>query len=206
MQLEQYENRAEAILFASGEPLPQKRLAAALEIEEDAAASVLESLAARYEKNDSAIELLRLDDCWQLCSRREYAPDIRSALELKRSIPLSQAALEVLAVIAYNQPVTRGFVEQVRGVDCSGVVATLCDKGLIEEGDRLDLPGRPIAYRTTSVFLRCFGLSSLEELPPVAEETGDDEKTLDDTLENQQSLFAEENEENEDFSETAETL
>ncbi|HPR39926.1 MAG TPA: SMC-Scp complex subunit ScpB [Oscillospiraceae bacterium] len=204
MQLEQYENRAEAILFASGEPLPLKRLATALEIEEDAAASVLDSLAAKYEKNGGAVELLRLDDCWQLCSRKEYAPDIRSALELKRSVPLSQAALEVLAVIAYNQPVTRGFVEQVRGVDCSGVVATLCDKGLIEEGDRLDLPGRPIAYRTTPVFLRCFGLGSLEELPPVAGEA--EERPFDDTLENQQSLFAEENTENEDLSETAETL
>lgn len=204
MQLEQYENRAEAILFASGEPLPQKRLAAALGIEEDAAVSVLDSLAARYEKNGSAVELLRLDDCWQFCSRREYAPDIRGALELKRSVPLSQAALEVLAVIAYNQPVTRAFVEQVRGVDCSGVVATLCDKGLIEEGDRLDLPGRPIAYRTTPVFLRCFGFGSLEELPPVAGETGDGEKPADDTLEDQQSLFAEENGENEKYPEPAE--
>lgn len=204
MQLEQYETRAEAILFASGEPLPQKRLAAALGIEEDAAVSVLDSLAAKYEKTGSAVELLRLDDCWQLCSRREYAPDIRGALELKRSVPLSQAALEVLAVIAYNQPVTRAFVEQVRGVDCSGVVATLCDKGLIEEGDRLDLPGRPIAYRTTPVFLRCFGLGSLEELPPVAGESGDGEKSADDMLEDQQSLFAEEDGENETFPAAAE--
>lgn len=204
MRLEQYENRAEAILFASGEPLPQRRLAAALAIEEDAAVSVLESLAAKYEKNGGAVELLRMEDCWQLCSRREYAPDIRGALELKRSVPLSQAALEVLAVVAYNQPVTRAFVEQVRGVDCSGVVATLCDKGLIEEGDRLELPGRPIAYRTTPVFLRSFGLGSLEDLPPVGGGSGEEEKPADGALENQQSLFTDEHPGNEDFSEAAE--
>ncbi|HNW04703.1 MAG TPA: SMC-Scp complex subunit ScpB [Oscillospiraceae bacterium] len=204
MLLEQYENRAEAILFASGEPLPQRRVAAALEIEEDAVISVLESLAAKYEKNGGAVELLRMEDCWQFCSRREYAPDIRGALELKRSVPLSQAALEVLAVVAYNQPVTRAFVEQVRGVDCSGVVATLCDKGLIEEGDRLELPGRPIAYRTTPVFLRCFGLCSLEDLPPVGGGSGNEEKPADHAPEEQQSLFMDEHQGNEDFSEATE--
>lgn len=113
------------------------------------------------------LEVRRLEDSYQLCTRAEYAPVIRQALELRRNAPLSAAALEVLAIIAYNQPVTRGFVEQVRGVDSSSVVSSLVDKGLVEEAGRMDLPGRPIAYRTTAAFLRCFGLESLEGLPQV---------------------------------------
>ena len=91
-------------------------------------------------------------------------------MDLRRNTPLSQAALEVLAVIAYNQPVTKAFVEQVRGVDCSGVIGSLCAKDLIEEKGRLELPGRPLLYGTTENFLRCFNITDLEELPPLPEE------------------------------------
>ena len=189
MQLEQYEKMAEAILFAGGEPVEQKTIAMAMELDEEAAAAVLESLSAKYEKFESSIELLHLGSQWQLCTRKEYEPYIRSAFEIKRNTPLSQAALEVLAIIAYNQPVTRAFAEQVRGVDCSGVIATLQEKKLIEEAGRLDLPGRPIAYKTTSVFLRSFGLSSLEDLPPVADEAEEEKALLEKENEDQQSLF-----------------
>ena len=191
MQLEQYEKIAEAILFAGGEPVEQKVIAAAMELDEEAAAAVLESLRTKYEKFESSVQVLRLEKQWQLCTRKEYEPYIRSAFEIKRNAPLSQAAMEVLAVVAYNQPVTRAFAEQVRGVDCSGVMSTLAEKGLIEEAGRLDLPGKPIAYRTTPLFLRSFGLSSLDDLPPIIDEAEPAEKEEKAELEDQQSLFDE---------------
>lgn len=160
---------AEAILFAVGEPLEIERIAAALEIENEICEQVLYNLGAELDEQNSGIALLKLGDKFQLASRSEYAEVIRNALEMRKNTPLSQAAFEVLAVIAYNQPVTKSFVEQVRGVDCSGVIATLCQKNLIEEKGRLDLPGRPLIYGTTADFLRCFSLSSLEELPPLPE-------------------------------------
>lgn len=160
---------AEAILFAAGEPLEIERIATALEIENEICEQVLYNLGAELDEQNSGIALLKLGDKYQLASRSEYAEVIRKALEMRKNTPLSQAAFEVLAVIAYNQPVTKSFVEQVRGVDCSGVIATLCQKNLIEEKGRLDLPGRPLIYGTTADFLRCFSLSSLEELPPLPE-------------------------------------
>ena len=108
-----------------------------------------------------------------MCSAPQFADQVRSALELHRNTPLSQAAMEVLAVVAYNQPVTKAFVDQVRGVDCGGVMATLSAKGLIEERGRLELPGRPLLYGTTENFLRCLHISSLDELPPLPDEPQD---------------------------------
>ena len=105
-------------------------------------------------------------------TQEELASYVKAALDSHRQTPLSQAALECLAVIAYNQPVTKGFVEQIRGIDSSGVVNTLVEKGLIEEAGRLELPGRPIAYRTTDTFLRCFGLKSIDDLPPLPVQEG----------------------------------
>lgn len=189
MQLEQYEKMAEAILFAGGEPVEQRTVAAAMELDEEAAVAVLESIKTKYEKTNNSIEVLRLGTQWQLCTKKEYEPYIRNAFEIKRNAPLSQAAMEVLAVVAYNQPVTRAFAEQVRGVDCSGVMSTLAEKGLIEEAGRLDLPGKPIAYKTTPLFLRSFGLSSLEDLPPIADEAEMVEKEENTELKDQQSLF-----------------
>ena len=110
-----------------------------------------------------------------MVSKKEFAPQIRTVMDLRRNTPLSQAALEVLAVVAYNQPVTKAFVEQVRGVDCSGVIGSLTTKGLVEEKGRLELPGRPLLYGTTENFLRCFNISSLDELPPLPENDEDKE-------------------------------
>lgn len=157
----------EAVLFASGEPVEADKFCRIFDIDEETVASVMDMLSDRYEKQGSAIKLIRLDFSYQLCTRSEYAEYIRAALDLRRRTPLSQASLEVLAVIAYNQPVTKAYVEQVRGVDCSGVVSTLVEKGLLEEKGRLELPGRPLLYGTTDNFLRCFGLSSLDDLPEV---------------------------------------
>lgn len=164
---------AEAILFASGEPLELNRISQALDIEDEQTEQVLLNLEARLDERNSGICLLNLDGKYQLSTRSIYGDYIRKVLEVKRNSPLSQAAFEVLAVIAYNQPVTKAFIEHVRGVDCSGVISTLCQKKLIEEKGRLEVVGRPLVYGTTDDFLRCFSLASLEDLPelPKNEET-----------------------------------
>ena len=180
MTNEQIRAACEAILFASGEPLECARIAEALELDMDTVAGALWELARSLDERGSGICLLRLGSKYQLCSRVEYAQQVRSVLDIKKNAPLSTAAFEVLAVVAYNQPVTKAYVEQIRGVDCSGVISTLCQKGLLEEKGRLDLPGRPLLYGTTPDFLRCFCLSSLSELPelperPEVEDLQDDE-------------------------------
>ncbi|MBR2868164.1 MAG: SMC-Scp complex subunit ScpB [Clostridia bacterium] len=180
MTNEQIRAACEAILFASGEPLECARIAEALELDMDTVSGALWELARILDERQSGICLLRLGSKYQLCSRVEYAQQVRSVLDIKKNAPLSPAAFEVLAVVAYNQPVTKAYVEQIRGVDCSGVISTLCQKGLLEEKGRLDLPGRPLLYGTTPDFLRCFCISSLSELPelperPEVEDMHDDE-------------------------------
>lgn len=167
MTSEKIKNAAEAIIFAAGTPIELSRIAKALEITEKQAEKEINALIEEYEKAEKGITIIRLDKSYQMVSNKEYAPYIRTVMDLRRNTPLSQAALEVLAVVAYNQPVTKAFVEQVRGVDCSGVIGSLCTKDLIEEKGRLELPGRPLLYGTTQNFLRCFGISSLENLPPL---------------------------------------
>ena len=159
----------EAMLFASGEPLEIIRIAEVLGCDAEQVDNIVLNLATKLDESGSGLCVLKLGDKAQMCSRQEFAPLIREILDLKRNTPLSGAAFEVLAVIAYNQPVTKSFVEQVRGVDCSGVISTLCQRGLIEEKGRLELPGRPLIYGTTSEFLRCFCVSDLSELPPLPE-------------------------------------
>jgi segregation and condensation protein B len=167
VQLSETQNKLFAIFFAAGEPLEASRAAEALDLTEGEVHTYAAGISAWLEEAEFPLELRRLEDAYQLCTRPVYAGEIRRALELRRNTPLSAAALEVLAIIAYNQPVTRGFVEQVRGVDSSSVVTSLVEKGLVEEAGRLELPGRPISYRTTAAFLRCFGLESLDGLPDV---------------------------------------
>lgn len=173
MRLNKIEKIAEAVLFASGEPVSAARLAQVLECDIPVAYGVLDRLREHYDEQAGAVEIMQLGDSCQMVTRAQYAPYIRAALEIRRSQPLSQAALEVLAIIAYNQPVTKSFVEQVRGVDSGSVVNTLVEKALVEEHGRLELPGRPVAYVTTSNFLRCFGLKSLEQLPTLPDENAE---------------------------------
>ena len=163
----------EAILFSAGEPLEISRISQAIDVEDELTQQILMNLGAELDERNSGICLLKLGDKYQLSTRSKYVDYIRKVLEVKKNAPLSQAAFEVLAVVAYNQPVTKAFIEQVRGVDCSGVIATLCQKKLIEEKGRLELPGRPLVYGTTPDFLRCFSFTSLEDLPelPSNEET-----------------------------------
>ena len=180
MTEKEYRSSIEAILFAAGDPVELKRLAEALELPESAVQTQVELLMDEYTQMNRGITIIRLLDSYQMVSVKQYAPQVRKAMDLRRNIPLSQAAMEVLAVIAYNQPVTKSFVEQVRGVDCSGVIGSLTTKGLIEERGRLELPGRPLLYGTTDHFLRCFSISSLDELPPIpkSEDKGDQGKQL----------------------------
>ena len=164
----------EAMLFAYAEPIGADKLAQALQMPVSSVEPVLEELRTRYAREDSGLCLLHLNTHWQLATKADFAEPVRRVLDTRRSVPLGPAAMETLTVIAYNQPVSRAFIEQVRGVDSSSSVSGLLEKGLIEEAGRLDLPGRPVAFRTTDVFLRCFGLSSLDDLPPIhsSEESG----------------------------------
>lgn len=164
--IEELMGKTEAILFASGEPVALDRVAQVLGVRTYAIEEITASLQKKYNKPESGVHLLILGDSAQFCTNPAFIEPVRDALDLKRNTPLSQAAMEVLAVVAYNQPVTKAFVEQVRGVDCSGVVGSLVQKGLLEERGRLELPGRPLLYGTTENFLRCFQLNSIDQLPP----------------------------------------
>ncbi len=162
----------EAVLFAGGEPVSLNRLCQVFEKDPKTIKAALQGLQERLQ--DTGIQLVQMEDSYQLSSRKQFGDYIKIAFDLKRKQPLSQAAFEVLAVVAYNQPVTKAFIEQVRGVDCSGVVSTLVEKGLLEERGRLELPGRPLLYGTTLQFLRCFSLESLDDLPPLPEIKNED--------------------------------
>ncbi len=184
MKINDMVSALEAVLFAGGEPVSSARLCEVFEIDDETLSKVLKLLSNKLEDRGSGIKLLSLGDSYQLASRTEYAEYVRRAFDIKRKTPLSQAALEVLAVIAYNQPCTRSFVEQVRGVDCSGVVSTLVEKELIEERGRLELPGRPLLYGTTTTFLRSFSLASLKNLPELPKNLALDaeQMTMDDVI------------------------
>ena len=170
----------ESILFVSGEPVKQARIAAVLGIEESSVDAAADKLRDRYSYDRRGIRLVKLDDSLQLCSSPEYSEYIRRALETRKPPQLSQPALEVLAIIAYFQPVTRAYIEQVRGVDSVYTVGLLLERGLIESCGRLAAPGRPMLYRTTYAFLRTFGLESLDELPelPQIEGSGGDREGI----------------------------
>ena len=160
-----------AILFAAGDPVETKRLAEVVGIDEEAVNDALQRAADRLAYERRGLRLMRLDDRWQFVTAPEYASAVRKALDQRKAPRLSQTALEVLTIIAYRQPVTRGYIETVRGVDSGYTVNMLEDKGLIEVAGRLDAPGRPMLYQTTPAFLRVFGITSLDELPPLPEDT-----------------------------------
>ena len=150
MNQKQIRAAVEAMLFASGDPIGADKLAQAVQLPQLSVEAALEALRERYAREDSGLCLLHLNTRWQLATKTEWADCIRRLLDSRRAVPLGPAAMETLTVIAYNQPVSRAFIEQVRGVDSSSSV-----------------PGRPVSFRTTDTFLRVFGLSSLADLPPV---------------------------------------
>ena len=173
MEIRDIEGAIEGILFASGEPVSVERISAVLGIDTELVSDTSRRMIDRYSLERRGIRMVRLDNSLQLCSSPEYADCIRLALESRKMPQLTQPALEVLAAIAYFQPVTRSFVEQLRGVDSSYTVGLLQERGLIEPCGRLSVPGRPILFRTTKNFLRTFGISSLAELPVLPETESD---------------------------------
>ena len=167
MQIANIESAIEAILYAAGYPVKYTKLSEVLGLEVKDVKTMVEHMATQYNKEDSlrGINLLMFEETCQFCTKEQYAPYIREALGIRRGGNLSASSLEVLAVVAYNQPVTRAYVDTVRGVDSSYAMNSLIDKGLIEPSGRLDAPGRPMIYSTTEKFLRVFGINSLDDLP-----------------------------------------
>ena len=165
MDLHELEAAVEAILFASGEPIHIDRICLALELDADTTVTLLRRLEDHYAYERRGVRLVRMEEHYQLCSAPEYADAIRKAFEIRKSAKLSPPALEVLTIIAYYQPTTRAYVDQVRGVDSSYTMGLLLERKLIEECGRMQVPGRPHLYRTTKEFLRVFHLGSLDELP-----------------------------------------
>lgn len=159
----------EAVLFAAGHALSYERLSLLLEMSEKHTKEFIKGYAEEYNSiPDRGIQLITYEDSCQLCTKEEYIDYIRAALGIRRGGNLSNSSLEVLSIIAYHQPVTRAFIEQVRGIDSSYSIGALCEKGLIECCGKLEAPGRPSLYATTDDFLRCFGLESIKELPEAA--------------------------------------
>lgn len=167
MEFEQLQRAAEAILFAAGESVELSRLAMALEADPDEVQKAVDELADALAFERRGIRILRLENAYQMVSSGEMADFVTKALETRKPPKLSASQLEALTIVAYYQPATKAMVEQIRGVDSSYSITALMNKHLIEEAGRLNVPGRPIQYRTTPDFLRTFGLSSLEELPEI---------------------------------------
>ena len=173
------EAAVEAILFASGEPVQVDRICVALELDRPTAEQVLQKLMDTYSFERRGMRIIRMEDSWQMCSSPDYADAIRRAFEIRKPAKLSQPALEVLTIIAYYQPTTRAYVDQIRGVDSAYTIGLLLDSKLIEECGRLQVPGRPHLYRTTRQFLRAFHLTSLDDLPEMPDLGGEGQIRLD---------------------------
>lgn len=157
----------EGILFAAGEPVKASKLAVVLDCDVETVNAAVEELKEEYERDKRGFNIIDILEGYQICSRPEYYTYIQEILGEQRKQPLSNAAMETLAIIAYKQPITRGQIEHIRGVNSDGCVNRLFERGLIEEKGRLDAPGRPILYVTTETFLRCFGLKNPNDLPPL---------------------------------------
>ena len=178
VEIKELEAAVEAILFASGEPVTADRIALALGQDQQTVERLLQGLMDHYAFDRRGVRLIRVEDSWQLCSAPDYGEAVRKALEVRKPAKLSQPALEALTVIAYYQPTTRAYVDQIRGVDSAYTMGLLLDRNLIEECGRLQVPGRPHLYRTTKQFLRAFHLDSLDDLPEIPEMGGDGQLRL----------------------------
>lgn len=178
MEMKEIESAVEGILFASGEPVQTDRICMALDMDRQTVEAVLQRLMDLYAYERRGMRVLRIENSWQMCSAPDYADIIRKAFEIRKPAKLSQPALEVLTIVAYYQPTTRAFVDQIRGVDSSYTMGLLQERKLIEECGRLQVPGRPHLYRTTRNFLRAFHLSSLNDLPEMPDLGGEGQMRL----------------------------
>ncbi len=175
----QLESTLEAVLFAAGDAVSIDRLCEALELPRETVLEAAHELSSRYDFEQRGLMLRRIADKLQLCSRPMYAEAVRRVTETRKNASLSPAALEVLTIIAYRQPVTRAFIDQLRGVDSGGTLSSLAEKQMIEEAGRLEVPGRPILYRTTEHFLQAFALESLDDLPALPAFTDNEQLSFD---------------------------
>lgn len=175
----QLESTLEAVLFAAGDAVSIDRLCEALELPRETVLEAARELSSRYDFEQRGLMLRRIADKLQLCSRPMYAEAVRRVTETRKNASLSPAALEVLTIIAYRQPVTRAFIDQLRGVDSGGTLSSLAEKQMIEEAGRLEVPGRPILYRTTEHFLQAFALASLDDLPALPAFTDNEQLSFD---------------------------
>ena len=165
MEIDKIKATIEAILFATGRQVTRNELILALEISEQEIEQIIESMQEEYKENKRGIELIKIENSYQLCSKKEHHEVIYPIIDKRNKPNLSNAALETLAIIAYNPKISRAEIEAIRGVSADGCVYKLLEYGLIEEAGKIDLPGKPMGYKTTQDFLRMFGYSSLEELP-----------------------------------------
>lgn len=187
MEGKQLQYAIEAILFAIGEPVKTAKLAAVLDVTVGMVKEAVDFLRYEYDNQKRGFMIIDIDDGYQMCTRKDYYMYIQEIVGEQRKQALSNAAMEVLAIIAYKQPVTRTQVENIRGVNSDGAINRLLERGLIDEVGRLDAPGRPILYGTTQVFLRSFGLSTLKDLPEVGsdkERSGYIQTTIEEQVEN----------------------
>lgn len=175
----QLESTLEAVLFAAGDAVSIDRLCEVLELPRETVLEAARELSSRYDFEQRGLMLRRIADKLQLCSRPMYAEAVRRVTETRKNASLSPAALEVLTIIAYRQPVTRAFIDQLRGVDSGGMLSSLAEKQMIEEAGRLEVPGRPILYRTTEHFLQAFALESLDDLPALPAFTDNEQLSFD---------------------------
>ena len=166
----------EAILFSMGESVSKKQLMAALDIPEDLIFYLIDQLKRKYNRKDSGIRLLELDGSYQLCTRPEYYDQLIKIVNQPKKPKLTDVMMETLSIIAYKQPVTKQEIEAIRGVKCDHPVNKLLEYNLIREAGRLDAVGRPILFRTTEEFLRCFGVGSIKELPEIEQDKVEDFK------------------------------
>ena len=175
----QLESTLEAVLFAAGDAVSIDRLCEVLELPRETVLEAARELSSRYDFEQRGLMLRRIADKLQLCSRPMYAEAVRRVTETRKNASLSPAALEVLTIIAYRQPVTRAFIDQLRGVDSGGTLSSLAEKQMIEEAGRLEVPGRPILYRTTEHFLQAFALETLDDLPALPAFTDNEQLSFD---------------------------
>ncbi len=190
MELKEAESIIEGVLFAAGDAVDVEKISDILDIDIKSTRAILTALADKYDREKRGLQIIRLEDSYQMCTRRDYQEYISRLAEPRRSQSLSDAAMEVLAIVAYKQPVTRAVIEQIRGVSCDSLVNKLLEKNFIEEVGRLDTPGRPMLFGTTEEFLRCFGIESIMELPEFEERSADEtelQKTEEGSIESDQN-------------------
>lgn len=188
MQINQEKAIIEAILFAAGRPVTKNEIMLALEISEDEIEKIIANMQEEYKIENRGIELIKINNSYQLCTKKELYEYVYPILDKRTKPNLSTASLETLAIIAYNPKITRAEIENIRGISADACVYKLLEYGLIEEAGKLDLPGKPMSYQTTDEFLRMFGFSSLEELPELPRYKLDENKqiVIDDLINNEQ--------------------